>query len=195
MCHCSTLTNTKYIPSPTLTNIQNTTSLCFDQYHKLFPTERETWVFVYPRRGDLGHLRQDRRSERWGKRQTRVPLSMGNNIFVLHHNASTSANKPDCHHRSCFYCSALQRFTFLPHTRRWQHTECLHNSTLDVTVSLEHRHWTLGFLRVCVCCCWSCHSTDHNKCLAETLEPGKPAFVPAAPLPRQGMINFHKYKW
>ena len=47
----------------------------------------------------------DRKDWNVEARQTPIPLSTGNNICVLHHNTST--NKPDCHHRPCFYCSAL----------------------------------------------------------------------------------------
>ena len=110
--------------------------------------------------------------------------SQRENIFVLHHNTSTPTNKPDCHYRSCFNCSALQHITFLLHTRRQCHTECLRDSMSDVIVCLEHRHCTLGLLCVCVCSCYLCYSADDNKCFVKMQEPSKPAFSPAAPLPR-----------
>ena len=81
-------------------------------------------------------------------------------------------------------CSTLQCIIFLPHTRGWRHTECLRDSMLDVIVCLEHRHWTLGFLCVCVCSCYSCYSTDDNQYLVKMEEPGMPAFSPVAPVPR-----------
>ena len=68
--------------------------------------------------------------------------------------APQSTNKPDCHQRSCFYCSTLQRITFLQHTRGRRHAECLRYSMLNIIVSLEHRYCTLGFLLLlflCVC--------------------------------------------
>ena len=39
---------------------------------------------------------------------THVPLSMGDSIFVLPHDASASTNKPDRHYRSCLYCIAVR---------------------------------------------------------------------------------------
>ena len=60
----------------------------------------------------------------------------------------------------------LQCITFLPHTRGWRHPDCLPNSMLCVIVCLQHRHYyILGFVRVYVCCCCSCYSTDHSKYL------------------------------
>ena len=117
-------------------------------------------VYVWPRRGDLFSSQDLHVSAR---HNTPVPLSMENNVFVLHHNASTLANKPDCHYRSCFNYSKLQRINFVQHTRRWPHTECLRDSTVVVIVCLEHRHYALGFVCACVCCCCSCYVTDHSK--------------------------------
>ena len=51
-------------------------------------------------------------------------------------------------------------------------------------VCFEHRHCTLGFVCACICCCCSCYSADHDKNLVKKLELGKPAFSPAALLPR-----------
>ena len=115
--------------------------------------EREREKLVWSSRQYISHWERNISlclAKSWSFLKTLVPISMGNNIFVLHHNTSTSTNKPDCHYRSCFYCSALQHITVFPQTRGWCHTERLCNSMLDVTVCLQHRHYTLSLACLCL---------------------------------------------
>ena len=66
----------------------------FRRQYNLFPTERGTGIYVSPRRGDLF----SRLDINWCS-----PLTWKQHFCP----ASQSTNKPDCHHKTCFYCSAL----------------------------------------------------------------------------------------